>query len=185
MKIRILFTSAVLSLAVISCLVAANAAAQTASTTDAIAVVHPASGSQVKGTVRFQATGKGVQVVADLEGLTPGAKHGFHIHEFGDCSSADATSAGSHYDPEGTKHHGQPHDPKKHAGDLGNLEADKAGKAHYEITMPGLSINGAQNPILGRAVIVHAKPDVFTQPVGDAGGRIGCGIIGIAKSAAK
>src|SRR5687768_3164952 len=78
-----------------------NAFAQ--ETTKAIAVLHPASGSKVTGTVTFTKTGDTVQVVADITGLTPG-KHAFHIHEFGDCSAPDAASAGSHFNP--TK---QPH----------------------------------------------------------------------------
>jgi Cu-Zn family superoxide dismutase len=136
--------------------------------------------------VRFTDTGSGIKVVADLEGLTPNAKHGFHVHEFGDCSAPDATSAGSHYDAQATKHHGKPDDQMnmKHSGDLGNVQADADGKAHYEITIQGVSIDG-QAPLLGRGVIVHAKPDDFGQPVGNAGGRIGCGVIGVAKAAAK
>ncbi len=149
--------------------------------TEAIAVINPASGSSVRGTVKFVQEGDAVKVVADLEGLTPGAQHGFHIHEFGDCSVPDATSAGSHYDAAGTKHHGKPEDALKHAGDLGNITADANGKTHAEITVSGISISGGQAPILGRGVIVHAKPDDFGQPVGNAGGRIGCGVIGVMK----
>src|SRR5512144_2270443 len=138
---------------------------------EAIAVVNPASGSNCRGTVRFVQDGTAVKVVADLEGLTPGGRHGFHIHEFGDCSAADATSAGSHYDAGGTKHHGRPDEAMKHSGDLGNVEADANGKTHYEATVEGMSILGEQAPIVGRGVIVHAKPDDFSQPVGNAGGR--------------
>jgi Cu-Zn family superoxide dismutase len=152
---------------------------------EAIAVINPASGSNCKGTVRFIQDGTMVKVIADLEGLTPGGKHGFHVHEFGDCTAPDATSAGSHYDAEGTKHHGRPEDTMKHSGDLGNIEADAGGKAHYEVTIQGVSIAGDHAPIIGRGVIVHAKADDFGQPVGNAGGRIGCGVIGIMKPAAK
>ncbi len=151
--------------------------------TSAIAVVNPASGSSVHGTVRFVQAGDAVKVVADLEGLTPGAQHGFHIHEFGDCSSPDATSAGSHYDAAGTMHHGKPDDAVKHSGDMGNVIADANGKTHLEMTLSGISISGSQAPIIGRGVVVHAKPDDFWQPVGNAGGRIGCGVIGVAKPA--
>lgn len=150
---------------------------------EAIAVINAASGSTCKGVVRFTQESKGVRVVADIEGLAPTSKHGFHIHDFGDCSAPDATSAGSHYDAAGTMHHGMPTDAMKHTGDMGNIEADANGKAHYEITLDGVTINGAQAPILGRAVIVHAKPDDFGQPVGNAGGRIGCGVIGVMKPA--
>ena len=149
----------------------------------AIAVISPASGSSCRGTVKFLQEGDAVKVIADLEGLTAGAQHGFHVHEFGDCSAPDATSAGSHYDAAGTMHHGKPDDAMKHAGDLGNLTADASGKTHHEITVSGISVAGGLAPILGRGVIVHAKPDDFGQPVGNAGGRIGCGVIGVMKPA--
>ncbi len=152
---------------------------------EAIAVISPASGSSCKGAVKFVQDGAMVKVIADLEGLAPSSKHGFHIHEFGDCSAPDATSAGSHFDAEGTKHHGRPDESMKHSGDLGNVESDATGNAHYEITVQGISIAGEHAPILGRGVIVHAKPDDFGQPVGNAGGRIGCGVIGIMKPTAK
>src|SRR5437660_8966075 len=145
----------------------------------AIAVLHPASGSQVMGTVTFTKTGDAVQVVADVTGLTPG-KHGFHIHEFGDCSASDATTAGGHFNPT-HKPHGAPDSAERHAGDLGNLEADASGKAHLEWKDKMLKFSGADS-ILGHAVIVHEKEDdLKSQPVGNAGGRLACGVIGVAK----
>jgi len=153
-------------------------------TTHAVAVLGAASASQVKGTARFTQTAGGVAVVVDIEGLTPNQQHAIHVHEFGDCTAADALSAGTHYNPEGHPH-ALPAADHRHAGDLGNLQADAAGKAHYEITVTNCSIAGAKNPILGRAVIVHAKPDDGGQPVGNAGGRIACGVIGIAKAPEK
>ena len=147
-------------------------------TTKAIAVLHPASGSQVMGTVTFTKTGDAVQVVADITGLKPG-KHGFHIHEFGDCSATDASSAGSHFNP--TKMpHGAPDAAERHAGDLGNLEADSTGKAHLELKDNMLKFSG-ENSILGRGVIVHEKVDDWSQPVGNAGGRLACGVVGVVK----
>ncbi len=148
---------------------------------EAIAVINPASGSNVKGVVRFVQNDGKVKVTADIEGLEPGSEHGFHIHEFGDCSAPDATSAGSHYDAAGTKHHGKPMDDMRHTGDMGNIKADANGKVHMELDLTQVSIDGQQAPILGRGVIVHAKPDDFSQPVGNAGGRIGCGVIGVMK----
>jgi Cu-Zn family superoxide dismutase len=145
----------------------------------AIAVLHPASSSQVMGTVTFTKMDDGVQVVADVTGLTPG-KHGFHIHEFGDCSAPDATSAGGHFNPT-HKPHGAPDAAERHVGDLGNLEADAAGKAHLEWKDKMLKFSG-ENSILGHAVIVHEKEDdLKSQPVGNAGGRLACGVIGVAK----
>ena len=144
--------------------------------TKAIAVLSSASGSKVTGTVTFTMSGDGVKVVADIAGLTPG-KHGFHVHEFGDCSAPDATSAGSHFNPTNDPHAGHDAD-KRHMGDLGNIEADAAGKARVDVTDKKIKLDA----IIGKAVIVHEKADdLKTQPTGDAGGRVACGVIGNAK----
>jgi Cu-Zn family superoxide dismutase len=163
------------------------AAAEAGPVTAAIAVIHPTTGNETAGIVTFTAADGGVKVIADVTGLTPG-KHGFHIHEFGDISdSAKALSTGGHYDPDGTHHHtlvdaDWPNAMPHHAGDMGNLEADGAGKAHLEIMLHGVSLMGPANPIVGRAVIIHAKSDDGGQPVGNAGGRVGQGVIGVAKA---
>jgi Cu-Zn family superoxide dismutase len=152
-----------------------------AASDEAIVAVHSISGSHVAGVVRFSQQGDQVRIVADIAGLSPNGKHAFHIHEYGDCTAADGSSAGGHYNPEGHDHAG-PETNLRHAGDLGNLQADAAGKAHYELTVANLSIDGDKNPIIGRSIIIHAKDDDFTtQPTGNAGGRIACGVIGIAK----
>jgi len=148
----------------------------------AVAVLHATAGNNCHGTVRFTQEGDSVKVVADIEGLAPGQKHAFHIHQFGDCTSADGASAGGHYNPENHQH-GLPTSDSRHAGDLGNLQADNDGKAHYEITVKNVSVAGLKNPIIGRGVIVHAKVDDGGQPVGNAGARIACGVIGVANSA--
>jgi len=145
----------------------------------AVSVLHSTSGSQCHGIVRFTQEGDMVKVVADIEGLTPGQKHAFHVHQYGDCSSADGMSAGGHYNPEGHPH-GLPGTDQRHAGDLGNVQADSNGKAHYEITVGNITVAGTKNPIIGRGVIVHAKVDDGGQPVGNAGARIACGVIGVA-----
>ena len=145
----------------------------------AIAVLHPTKGSSVEGTVTFTKTGDEVKIVADITGLTPG-KHGFHIHEFGDCSSPDGKAAGGHFNPTNTPHAGHDATPR-HEGDLGNLEADSSGKAHLELTDTMMTMSGDKS-IVGRGVIVHEKEDdLKSQPVGNAGGRVACGVIGIAK----
>jgi Cu-Zn family superoxide dismutase len=155
--------------------------------TSAIAVISPTTGSQAAGTVTFTQTDGGVKVVANITGLSPG-KHGFHIHEFGDISdAAKAMSTGGHYDPAGTHHHtlvdaGSSGGEAHHAGDMGNLEADDSGKAHLEIVLAGASLMGPASPIVGRAVVIHAKADDGGQPVGNAGGRVGQGVIGVAKA---
>lgn len=145
----------------------------------AIAVLSPASGSNVSGTVTFTKSGNEVNVVAEVSGLKPG-KHGFHVHQFGDCSAKDATSAGDHYNPTNNPHAN--HDTeKRHMGDLGNIEADASGKARLELKDKVLKLSG-DDSIVGYAVIVHEKADdLKTQPTGDAGGRIACGVIGVAK----
>jgi superoxide dismutase, Cu-Zn family len=153
--------------------------AETAAPNQAVAVLHPTAGQKCHGVVRFTQAGDSVKVVADVDGLTPGQKHAFHIHQYGDCSSPDGMSAGGHYNPEGHQH-GLPDAESRHAGDLGNLQADDQGKAHYEITVSNITIMSTKNPIIGRGVIVHAKVDDGSQPVGNAGGRIACGVIGIA-----
>jgi Cu-Zn family superoxide dismutase len=150
--------------------------------TTAIAVVVPTKDSSVHGVVHFTQQGDALLVVADIEGLAPTSTHGFHVHEFGDASAADGTSAGTHYNPEG-HHHGGPQSQEHHAGDLGNIVADAAGKAHFELTTTDLTIAGAHNPILGRSVIVHANADDFTANP-NVGARIAIGVIGLAKPTA-
>lgn len=145
----------------------------------AVCVLHPTEGNSAKGTVTFTRSGSGVRVEANLEGLTPG-KHGFHIHEYGDCSNLDATSAGGHYNPENKKH-GGPDDTERHVGDLGNVEVGDDGTAHLEMEDDMISLDG-EHSIIGRAIVVHAgEDDLMSQPTGDAGGRVACGVIGIAK----
>ncbi len=158
-----------------------DALADDASARQAVAHVQGAGAEKDKitGTVTFTAADEGVKVVADIEGLTPG-KHGFHVHEFGDCSDPKAASAGGHFNP-GNHQHGAPDASDRHAGDLGNIEADASGKAHVDVTDKSMKLSG-DNGVIGHAVIVHEKADdLKTQPTGDAGGRLACGVIGIAK----
>lgn len=141
----------------------------------ATAVVRPASGSQAHGTVKFTQVGTRVRVDAEIAALTPGL-HGFHIHEKGDCSAPDATSAGAHFNP-ATKKHGGPGAADRHAGDLGNLNANEFGKATLTVMVDGISV-GKENSVIGRGIVVHADPDdLKTDPTGNSGGRIACGAI--------
>ena len=147
--------------------------------TKAVAVLSPTKGSNVSGTVTFTKVDGGVKIVADLTGLKPG-EHGFHIHEFGDCSAPDATSAGGHFNPQHMQH-GAPDATARHAGDFGNLVADESGKAHYDRVDTTIALDGADG-VIGHAVIAHEKADdLKTQPTGNAGGRVACGVIGVAK----
>lgn len=149
--------------------------------TTAIASVRPTEGNAAKGMVTFIDVDGGVRVRAQISGLTPNAKHGFHIHEFGYCGSADATCTGGHYDPEKSGHHALPGaSTAHHAGDMGNLVADASGKASYDAVIKGISVAG-KNAIIGRAIIIHAQPDDGGQPTGNAGARVGVGDIGIAQ----
>jgi Cu-Zn family superoxide dismutase len=146
--------------------------------TEAVAVLHPTEGNEAHGTVYFVDSPAGIRVVAEIQGLSPGL-HGFHVHEYGDCSAPDGTSAGGHFNPDG-RPHGGPTDALRHVGDLGNISADEMGTAHFEWTDAFLSFSGSHS-ILGRAVIVHGGDDDFTsQPSGDAGPRVACGVIGLA-----
>lgn len=146
----------------------------------AIAFPTPTKGSIVMGNVTFEATKSGIRVVADVKGLAPG-KHGFHVHDFGDCTADDASSAGGHFNPSSMPH-SMPTSEKRHVGDMGNLEADKDGKAHLDYVDMAMTLTGEQT-IVGRAVIVHEKEDdLKTQPTGAAGARLACGVIGVAKS---
>jgi len=142
----------------------------------ATATLAPTKGNQAAGTVAFVQRGSIVYVDAHLSGLSPGL-HGFHVHEKGDCRAADGSSAGGHFNPTGAAHAG-PDNTQRHAGDLGNITADANGIAVYRAQVTGISLATAEDSIIGRAVIVHANPDdLRTQPAGNAGARIACGLI--------
>ncbi|PPE66546.1 superoxide dismutase [Caldimonas caldifontis] len=142
----------------------------------AVAAVQPTAGNTVQGRVMFHQQGDQVWVHARMQGLKPNAEHGFHIHEKGDCSAADGTSAGGHFNPTG-----QPHGPQtgaRHAGDLPNLRSDGSGRVDVRFTVSGLSIGSGPADIVGRGLIVHADPDDYkTQPTGNSGARLACGVI--------
>lgn len=156
-------------------------AAKPAASSKGIAVLHPTAGNNVTGTVTFTPVADGVQVHAEITGLTPG-KHGFHVHEFGDCSSADGSSAGGHFNPTHEPHAG-PDAVARHVGDMGNVDADASSKAKLDYVDHHMSLTNEQTSVIGRAVIVHAKPDdLKSQPSGDSGARVACGVIGWAKT---
>ena len=145
----------------------------------AICVLYPTLGNKVTGIIHFTRVEGGVKITADVQNLSKG-KHGIHIHEYGDCSASDGNSAGGHYNP-AVKIHGAPVDDNRHIGDMGNIEADESGKGLLEYVDKTLTLDGP-NSIIGRAVIVHAnEDDLKTQPTGNAGARLPCGVIGIAK----
>ncbi len=147
---------------------------------EAVAIMIPTDGNTTGGVVEFTQTANGVRVVGWISGLKPNQKHGFHIHEFGDMRKGDGTSLGGHYNPEGHDH-ALPQTDMRHAGDLGNLQADARGKAHIDKVFEGFSVSGMNNPILGRGLVIHADPDDGGQPTGNAGARISVGVIGVAE----
>lgn len=142
----------------------------------AVAALAPASGSQVQGTVRFTQEEDRVVVQAHVAGLAPNSEHGFHVHEKGDCTAPDASSAGDHLNPDG-----QPHGALSgahHAGDLPSLKANAAGTAHASFEIKGVLLGSGARDLLGKAVVVHADPDDYrSQPAGNSGARIACGVI--------
>ena len=141
------------------------------------ATLEPSKGSSVKGSATFAQKGDKMQVTANVSGLNPGQEHGFHIHEKGDCSSGDGMSAGGHFNPQG-KPHAHPSMPDRHAGDMLALKADDYGNASATATLDIITVADGPTGIVGRGVIVHAQPDDYkTQPTGNAGARLSCGVI--------
>ena len=136
--------------------------------------LQPTRGNSAAGTVWFIADGADVRIRGTVSGLVPNQEHGFHVHEKGDCSSGDAMSAGGHHNPNG-KPHGPP-GGDHHAGDLPALKADSAGSATIDSRVRGLA--GGPTEFAGKALIAHLSPDDYaTQPTGNSGARIACGVI--------
>jgi len=143
----------------------------------ATAALQPTKGSKAFGEATFEQAGDKVRVIVFAQGLKPNAEHGLHIHEAGDCSSGDGMSAKGHFNPHG-KPHGNPAAGERHAGDLPALKAGKDGRAKIDATVDLISIGQGPGNIVGRGLIIHADPDDYkTQPTGNAGARIACGVI--------
>ena len=146
---------------------------------DAIAIIKgtSAQSSAISGTVSFKQVGEDLLMSAEVKNVSPG-KHGFHIHEKGDCSD-EGKAAGGHFNPAGVTHGFLPTDgpEKAHCGDMGNITVDADGTGILELILPNIHLTGDKNNVSGLAVILHEKEDDFGQPTGNAGGRIGCGII--------
>ena len=141
-----------------------------------VAELLPTQGNTARGDVRYTQQGGQLAVVARVSGLKPNQAHGFHVHEKGDCSAPDATSAGGHFNP-GSAPHGAP-SARHHAGDMPSLMADAQGNAQASFTIDGNLAGDAASAFVGKAVIVHAMPDDYTtQPTGNSGARIACGVI--------
>lgn len=168
MKIRHAALPLLASLLVFGC------ATTTAPTSYVATTLQPTRGNTATGTVWFIADGTDVRIRGRVTGLKPGQEHGFHVHEKGDCSSGDGMSTGGHLNPNG-KPHGPP-TGEHHAGDLPALKADGAGNATIDSRVRGLA--GGPAEFAGKALIVHVSPDDYTtQPTGNSGARIACGVI--------
>jgi len=143
----------------------------------ATAQLQPTQGNKTFGEATFEQVGDKVRVVVFVEGLKPEQEHGLHIHEAGDCSSGDGMSTKGHFNPFG-KPHGHPGGAERHAGDLPALKASKEGRANVQIDLDVITVTPGPASIIGRGLIVHAAPDDYkTQPTGNAGARIACGVI--------
>jgi Cu-Zn family superoxide dismutase len=154
---------------------AAGSSSESPAAATAAATLAPTQGNSVTGLITFTEEAGGVRIHGDIAGLTPG-DHGIHLHDVGDCSAPDASSAGAHWNPDSAAH-GGPDAAARHAGDLGNVTADASGNAHIDRVQPGLSLQGDKG-VVGRSVVVHATADDLTsQPAGNSGARVACGVI--------
>jgi Cu-Zn family superoxide dismutase len=156
--------------------IAACFAYSTVQAQTATATLKPTAGNTVAGTVTFTQKGDKVLVEANVSGLTAG-RHGFHVHEKGDCSAADGSSAGGHFNPTG-KPHGDPAAAEHHAGDMPMLQADAGGNAMLSAELGVIKLGSGSTDIVGKSVVIHKDPDDFkTQPAGNSGARVACGVI--------
>jgi Cu-Zn family superoxide dismutase len=168
--------SVLFSLLLVSLLLLGAACASMNTGPSASAMLNPTSGNTAAGTVQLVQLADGrVRVTVDLTGVPPGV-HGFHIHEKGDCGD-NGNAAGGHFNPN-TMAHGAPDADPHHAGDFGNVTADAAGKVHTQFTTRSITVAPGTTSALGHAIILHGNPDdLTTQPSGNAGPRIACGIV--------
>ncbi|MDZ7592634.1 MAG: superoxide dismutase family protein [Rubrivivax sp.] len=142
----------------------------------AVASLSPTQGNQVHGRVMFHQMDGQLMVHARITGLKPNAELGFHVHEVGSCASTDGSSAGGHFNPDG-KPHGPP-GAAHHAGDMPALKSDAQGLADQKFMLTGPTLGTGPLSVVNRSVIVHAQPDDYTtQPTGNSGARIACGVI--------
>lgn len=157
---------------------ASATASAPAGASSATVTLAPTAGKTAQGALKFEPADGGVKVSGSLSGLKPGAEHGFHVHEKGDCSAPDASSAGGHLNPDQQPHGNSAQGPH-HAGDAPNLKADDTGNAEVSVMIEGLEVGtGGPKDVVGKAVVVHEGPDDYqSQPAGNSGSRIACGVI--------
>jgi Cu-Zn family superoxide dismutase len=164
---------ALISIAIL--ITAALAACRSSRGPMATATLQPSEGQTAKGTVHFQDTADGTEVIVDLTGVPPGT-HGFHVHEKGDCGN-NGQNAGGHFNPTGMVH-GAPDAVSHHAGDFGNVTTEPNGEVHTRFTTRSVTVKEGTSSAIGHAVVLHASPDdLVSQPTGNAGARIACGVV--------
>ncbi len=169
--------SSSLGLVAAAALLALSGCAHRASGPAASATLTPTTGNSTTGSVRFVQSGDRVQVSGEVRGLKPGAEHGFHVHEKGDCSSGDGMSTGGHFNPAAAPH-GRHGAGTHHVGDMPSLRADASGTARFSFDSATLRIGSGASDVVGRGLIVHRDPDDYTtQPTGNAGPRLACAVI--------
>jgi len=140
-------------------------------------VLESRSGSSVTGNLALRDSSAGLRITGEVRGLKPDSEHGFHVHEKGDCSAPDASSAGGHFNPAGAPH-GRMGAGAHHAGDMPNIKADARGVAKVDQTVAGVTLAAGPNGAAGRALVVHRDPDDYSsQPAGNAGPRVACGVV--------
>jgi Cu-Zn family superoxide dismutase len=145
-------------------------------TLEATAKLESKSGSSVTGTADFKEKNGSVEIVVELKGAKPG-QHGVHLHDKGDCSAPDASSAGGHFNPD-SKNHGAPNVDPHHAGDFGNMTVAANGTGKLRLTVKGLTVAPGPNSVVGHAIVIHAdQDDLKSQPAGNAGARVACGVV--------
>ncbi len=150
--------------------------------TTTVPIKGTAADSKISGTVTLTETTTGLEVEANIRGVSNPGKHGFHVHENGSCDEG-GKAAGGHFNPDRVQHGLLNKDghAMAHAGDLGNITIDDKGNGQYKGTLPGASLSSGKYNVVGKSIILHEKEDDFGQPTGNAGGRIGCGIIEASK----
>lgn len=145
---------------------------------EAVVQIAPTQGNTVTGSLALAATTDGVHITGSIQGLKPDAEFGFHVHEKGDCTAPDGSSAGGHFNPTQAQH-GNPTGPTHHAGDMLNIKSDVQGVAQVDVTAAGTSLHGdPSTDVMGKAIVVHESADDYTtQPSGNSGKRVACGVI--------
>lgn len=152
------------------------ASAPTFSGPTAVADIKPVDAGKATGTVTFMQQDNLIVVRANIQGLGPDTEHGFHIHDVSACSSVGMRTS-PHFNPDGNPH-SHPGQPQRHAGAMFNLKADSNGNAYFEQVMDTITLADGKYGVIGKAVVVHARRDDYrSQPSGNAGMPIGCGII--------